>query len=173
MFTVQDDWIEYEALSVPARRVAVRGGAACAQRMPIGGLQPTTAPALRAVAPSGRITDGRAARSRSAQRSARRSSRLRLTRRGRIVLVVLPALLLLSGTLLATASGPAEAAPRAAAQVAPRTVIVGTGDTLWTIAERIAPGADPRDTVLAIERANGLSTDRIDAGTPLVLPVAD
>ena len=43
MFTVQNDWIEYEEVEraavqlqpVPARRVAVRGGAACAQRVPV------------------------------------------------------------------------------------------------------------------------------------------
>ncbi|MBW4042405.1 MAG: LysM peptidoglycan-binding domain-containing protein [Acidobacteria bacterium] len=95
-----------------------------------------------------------------------RPARLRLTRRGRVVLVVLPALLALSGALLAAAPGAAEAAPRDA----PRTVVVGTGDTLWTIAERIAPGADPRVTVAAIERANGLAGARLDAGTTLVLP---
>jgi nucleoid-associated protein YgaU len=93
-------------------------------------------------------------------------ARLRLTRRGRVVLVVLPALLALSGALLAAAPGAAEAAPQRTA----RTVVVGTGDTLWTIAERIAPDTDPRTTVAAIERANGLSGAHLDAGAVLVLP---
>jgi Tfp pilus assembly protein FimV len=95
-----------------------------------------------------------------------KQARLRLTRRGRIVLVVMPALLALSGALLAAAPGTAEAAPREA----PRTVVVGTGDTLWTIAERIAPHADPRTTVAALERANHLGGARVDAGAVLVLP---
>lgn len=82
------------------------------------------------------------------------------------MLVVLPALLALSGALLAAAPGVAEAAPRQST----RTVVVGTGDTLWTIAERIAPHTDPRVTVAAIERANGLPGARVDAGALLVLP---
>ena len=162
MFTVQDDWIEYEEVgpaavqlqAVPARRVAVRGGAACAQRLPVA-----SAPRLVAVPPCAAVRPiGAAAR--------RRPAPLRLTRRGRVVLIVLPALLALSGALLAAAPGAAEAAPREA----PRTVVVGTGDTLWTIAERIAPRTDPRVTVAAIEQANGLAGARVDAGTTLVLP---
>lgn len=171
MFTVQDDWIEYEEVEhgsaqlqpTPARRVAVRGGAACAQRLPV-----TSAPRLAPVAPR------QDARPPVAHRAAPGGggggpagpSRLRLTRRGRIVLVVLPALLALSGALIAAAPGVAEAAPRQST----RTVVVGTGDTLWTIAERIAPRTDPRITIAAIERANHLSGAGLDAGTLLVLP---
>ncbi len=164
MFTVQDDWIEYEEVEhgsaqlrpVPARRAAVRGGAACAQRLPVA-----SAPRLVVV------PQRAAARPPVAHRAVQaKAARLRLTRRGRIVLVVLPALLALSGALLAAAPGVAEAAPRQA----PQTVVVGTGDTLWTIAERIAPHTDPRVTVAAIEHANGLTGARLDAGTLLVLP---
>ena len=164
MFTVQDDWIEYEEvehgsaqlLPMPARRAAVRGGAACAQRIPVTSAQ-RSAPALQraAVRPAA-----------SQRTAAAQPARLRLTRRGRIVLVVLPALLALSGALLAAAPGVAEAAPREAS----RTVVIGTGDTLWTIAERIAPHADPRVTIAAIEKANHLSGAGLDAGTLLVLP---
>ena len=94
--------------------------------------------------------------------------RLRLTRRGRVVLMVLPTLLALSGVLLASAPGVAEASPR----VEPaRTVVVGTGDSLWTIAERVAPRTDPRLTVAALERANGLTDGRVAAGATLVLPL--
>lgn len=164
MFTVQDDWIEYEEVEhgsaqlqpMPARRAAVRGGAACAQRVPVA-----SAPRLAA---GPRPAAGRPP---VAHRAAPvRPARLRLTRRGRVVLVVLPALLALSGALLAAAPGVAEAAPRQST----RTVVVGTGDTLWTIAERIAPHTDPRVTVAAIERANGLPGARVDAGALLVLP---
>lgn len=82
------------------------------------------------------------------------------------MLVVLPTLLALSGALLAAAPGAAEAAPREAA----RTVVVGTGDSLWTIAERVAPGEDPRTTVAALERVNHLDGAVVDAGAVLVLP---
>jgi nucleoid-associated protein YgaU len=174
MFTVQNDWIVYEEAEhgaaqlrpVPARRAAVRGGAACAQRIPVAGVQrPAPAPQRAAVRPA--AARPVAARPAVAHRAARpKPARLRLTRRGRIVLVVMPALLALSGALLAAAPGVAEAAPREA----PHTLVVGTGDTLWTIAERIAPDTDPRTTVAAIERVNHLSGARIDAGAVLILP---
>jgi nucleoid-associated protein YgaU len=160
MFTVQNDWIEYEEQAVPARRVAVRGGAACAQRMPVvRDPRTVSVPQRAAVRPA-------AVPAATARKAAVSRPRLRLTRRGRVVLVVLPALLALSGALIAAAPGVAEAAPR----VAPRTVVVGTGDTLWTIAERIAPDTDPRTTVAAIERANGLASAQVDAGLALRLP---
>jgi nucleoid-associated protein YgaU len=176
MFTVQDDWIEYETTPVPARRVAVRGGAACAQRVPVVREPRTGAAPLRAVGRPEVVRPAVAGGSRTAAVATRpaatasRPARLRLTRRGRVVLVVLPALLALSGALLAAAPGAAEAAPRTEPRAAVRTVVVGTGDTLWTIAERVAPHADPRGTVAALERANGLDGAVIQAGEVLVLP---
>ncbi|GAA2754482.1 LysM peptidoglycan-binding domain-containing protein [Amnibacterium kyonggiense] len=169
MFTVQNDWIEYEEAElaavrlqpVPARRVAVRGGVACAQRVPV-----TSAPRVVAGPQRAAVRPAAVVRPAAARSVAAPAPRLRLTRRGRVVLVVLPALLALSGALLAASPGAAEASPREA----PRTVVVGTGDTLWTIAERIAPGTDPRETVAAIERANGLRDARLAAGAVLVLP---
>lgn len=160
MFTVQDDWIEYETdeferaqlRSVPARRVAVRGGAACGPRSPLVRAQPTSVPQRAAVLST---------------TTPARPGRLRLTRRGRVVLVVMPALLALSGALLAVGPGVAEAAPH----VVPRTVVVGAGESLWTIAERVAPGTDPRTTIAGIERVNGLRSAQVDAGVVLRLPV--
>ncbi|MGT2424611.1 LysM peptidoglycan-binding domain-containing protein [Amnibacterium kyonggiense] len=173
MLTVQNDWIEYEEAeaavvglqAAPARRVAVRGGAACAQRLPVASASRGVAAVRPLVVRPAAVPAAGAGRSRPAPTSAPRR-RLRLTRRGRVVLTVLPALLVLSGALLATSPGAAEASPRAAS----RSVVVGTGDTLWTIAERIAPTTDPRLTVAAIERVNGLRDARLDAGTVLVLP---
>ncbi|MGN6446768.1 LysM peptidoglycan-binding domain-containing protein [Amnibacterium sp.] len=161
MFTVQNDWIEYEAAEpaavqlrpVPARRAAVRGGAACAHRVPV-----VRAPRVAGMPQAAAARSGRAP-----------APRLRLTRRGQVVLVVLPALLALSGALLAAAPGVAEAAPRQA----PRTVVVGSGETLWRIAERVAPQADPRVTVAAIERVNHLGGAGVDAGAVLLLPAGD
>lgn len=159
MLTVQDDWIEYETdeveraqlRSVPARRVAVRGGAACSRRSPMVRTPPTPIP-QRAVARS--------------TTAAARPAPLRLTRRGRVVLVVMPALLALSGALLAAGPGVAEAAPH----LTPHTVVVGAGESLWTIAERIAPRTDPRTTIAGIERVNGLRSAQVDAGVVLLLP---
>jgi nucleoid-associated protein YgaU len=52
----------------------------------------------------------------------------------------------------------------------PRSVVVGSGDTLWTIAERIEPDADPRAVVDAMVSANRIDPDRLMPGTRLVVP---
>lgn len=47
------------------------------------------------------------------------------------------------------------------------------GDTLWTIAERVAPSADPRAVVLQLQVLNGLAPDvDLQPGQVLQLPVA-
>jgi hypothetical protein len=51
-----------------------------------------------------------------------------------------------------------------------RTIVVGTGDSLWSIAERIAPTADPRDVVADLERVNDLPGASVQAGRRLLLP---
>jgi nucleoid-associated protein YgaU len=51
-----------------------------------------------------------------------------------------------------------------------QTVTVAQGDTLWTIATRRYPDADPRQKVGEIERANGLAGPVIEPGQRLKLP---
>jgi hypothetical protein len=150
VITVENDWIEYAPVAV--RRTAVRGGATCAQRIPVASARPVAAPA--------------ASRTVVAHRAASKQGRLRLTRRGRIVLVVLPAVLALSSAFVGVS------APFAQADTATTrgSVVVGDGETLWTIAERLAPADDPRDTVAQLEQANGLSGAQVAAGARLVIP---
>jgi nucleoid-associated protein YgaU len=86
-------------------------------------------------------------------------SRTRVRRR-RLALIV-------SGAVIAGAwAGPLARAVAPEAGVRPaatRHVTVATGDTLWAIAERVAPGQDPRPLVDAISAANHL-----DGGTAIV-----
>ena len=49
--------------------------------------------------------------------------------------------------------------------------VVQPGDSLWSIAVRIADGRDPRAVVDAIQRANGLSGGAIVPGQLLRLPI--
>lgn len=49
-------------------------------------------------------------------------------------------------------------------------VTVGFGESLWTLAEKYAPGTDPRDFIDEIVALNNLSDSAIEAGTRLALP---
>jgi hypothetical protein len=93
---------------------------------------------------------------------------VRLTRRGRLVLVVLAALvvagLVVAGATAAQASGPASA------RAGDSRVFVQPGDTLWSIALRTDPGADPQSVVAGILQANHLSTASVTVGQRLWVP---
>jgi Tfp pilus assembly protein FimV len=80
-----------------------------------------------------------------------------------IVLVVAAFLLVAPG--LARGDGP----ERPARQV---TYVVEPGDTLWSIARRVAPGHDPRPVVDALVEANDLHGG-LQAGQELSVPVPE
>jgi nucleoid-associated protein YgaU len=93
---------------------------------------------------------------------------LRLTRRGRIVVVLALALL-----TLAVLSAGRQALSAATGNDRPATVqvTVRPGDTLWSIADRITPrGQDVRITVAQIRALNGLHDGTVRAGSRLRLP---
>jgi LysM domain len=94
---------------------------------------------------------------------------LRLTRRGRLVTAaatLLIAVLTLVG-VVSRAGALRETAPVPAS--APAQVVVAPGETLWSIAERIAPDRDPRTVVAGIQRLNDLPTAAVRAGQTLRL----
>jgi hypothetical protein len=92
---------------------------------------------------------------------------LRLTRRGRLVVLVLGMLVLAGGIQ----GGQALAgSPSRALEVTSYTV--AAGETLWDIAsEQARPGEDVRDVVLELQSLNGLRSAGLAAGQRLVLPV--
>lgn len=96
--------------------------------------------------------------------------RVRVTRRGRVLFVVLVVALLLGAFSIGRVSTRA-AAPGAPA--ATTSVVVGSDDTLWSLAVRSRPHADPRDTVRLIERLNGLSSASVRPGQRLTVPNPD
>jgi LysM repeat protein len=53
---------------------------------------------------------------------------------------------------------------------ASRTYVVRPGDTLWSIATRFRPSADPRVVVEAIRSANGLDPAALVPGQQLSIP---
>jgi hypothetical protein len=103
----------------------------------------------------------------------RRSTRLRLTRRGRAVATLAITLPLLV-VALASSRHTADAGTTAVAQMqATGRVVVQPGESLWQLAQELAPQADPRSTVLRIRDLNHLSSDRVEAGQALVVPIFD
>ncbi|HWA67335.1 MAG TPA: LysM peptidoglycan-binding domain-containing protein [Mycobacteriales bacterium] len=101
--------------------------------------------------------------------SPARTAPVRLTRRGRVVitLVMMVGLVLAGFTL---GRGSSQAAGHA--RVAHRTVTVEAGDTLWSVAARVAPHADPRDVVDEITAMNRLASAVVQPGERLLVPVA-
>lgn len=96
-----------------------------------------------------------------------RPAPIRLTRRGRIVVVLfLSAVLLVAGWFVSRA---VAAAATTGSPAAP-SVVARPGDTLWSIAVRTRPNADPRVTVGRIIDANGLATPVLQPGQRLILP---
>lgn len=90
----------------------------------------------------------------------------RLTRRGVAVLTAVVLALGLGLIWLARLSAPQSAT----APPAPRVVTVAPGDTLWSIATRVAPGADPRAEVAALQVRNGLTGVDLLPGEVLHVP---
>ncbi|HEY2508479.1 MAG TPA: LysM peptidoglycan-binding domain-containing protein [Streptosporangiaceae bacterium] len=100
---------------------------------------------------------------------------LRLTRRGRLV-VGAAVLLVSTAAALAisiAASGGAQASnhgqPRAAYQ-GMHQVVVRPGQTLWSIAARAEPSADPRLVIQEIMTVNALVGQKVQAGQLLWVP---
>jgi LysM repeat protein len=93
---------------------------------------------------------------------------LRITRRGRVVLAALIALpVLVVSLFLAT---PGAVAESTGTQDTYEYVTVLAGDTLWTIAESIAPQSDPRDVIHEIMTLNQLSSAALTPGQEIAIP---
>ena len=95
---------------------------------------------------------------------------LRLTGRGR--LLVLVALLVLGFAALSLGRIATQASQPGTGSTAPVTQVwvVAPGETLWSIANRVEPNADPRVTVQRIVQLNGLGDAGVFAGERLIVP---
>jgi hypothetical protein len=115
----------------------------------------------------GPAVDGRVPGPRPHRRTTAAGGRrpLRLTRRGR--LVVLALMLLLCGLVAAAVAVPGRAADPA---TEPATAVVQPGDTLWSFTARHAPSDDPFATIDEVRWLNDLEGSVIHPGQRLVLP---
>lgn len=66
-------------------------------------------------------------------------------------------------------TGPSARSPQRRSD---QVYVVRSGDTLWSIAEHAAPGADPRPLVDAIAERNGIDPGALVPGQSLVVPSA-
>jgi hypothetical protein len=139
-----------------ARRTAVRGGTVCGRRAPVHRVAIVRSTASKASASV-------------VAAPVVRPARLRLTARGRFVLIVLPVAAVLSGALIGVSGQEAATASTTHSAVA-ASVVVPSGGSLWSVAERVAPSADPRDVVAAFVRVNDLTGTDVQAGERLTIP---
>ena len=102
------------------------------------------------------------------------ASEVRLTRRGRLARSgALAALVVLLAVSVADVVGEGRAlasdtpSPR---PVSTQSVVVEQGDSLWLIAGRAAPDADPREVVTRIRELNGMRSNLIQPGQVLLVP---
>ena len=91
---------------------------------------------------------------------------LRITRRGRLALTAVVSLPVLAASILLASPG-AQAGSEAGE---PEVYTVLAGESLWDIAEAIAPNEDPRAVIDQIRSANGLSGAEVFPGDRLILP---
>jgi nucleoid-associated protein YgaU len=113
-----------------------------------------------------------------AVRDTPRPEPIRLTRRGRIVVGALVAIATagITAMIWLAVAGQAQAAghvrPGTPASHSMLRVVVRPGDTLWSIASKADPGADPRLVIQQIVDDNALGGTAISVGQVLWVPRA-
>jgi hypothetical protein len=97
---------------------------------------------------------------------------LRITRRGRAVLTLLIAIPLAVGAAVTGigAIGAAAGTQGVGGGTTFHYVTVESGESMWQVAEAVAPAADPRDVVANILSLNNLSSGEVQPGQRLAIP---
>ena len=98
--------------------------------------------------------------------------RLRLTKRGRGVLTFLAATPLVIAAFLFALNGGGATASLEGSDVPFEYVTVEPGQSLWQLAEDIAPQSDPRDVIAQIMQLNQLEGADVYAGQELAIPAS-
>ena len=91
-----------------------------------------------------------------------------LTRRGRLVVLLGGVIALFSAMLMFGSFANATLTNQGPAT---QIVVVQPGESLWSIAQTIAPNADPRATVSSIRDLNGMTSAVVVKGQSLIVPV--
>lgn len=99
------------------------------------------------------------------------SPRLRITRRGRTTVTFLFAVpLAIAAAAFGLGTTGAVAGTGSAPGASFHYLTVDPGESLWQLAETIAPTADPRDVVADILTLNNLSSGDVQPGQRLAIP---
>ena len=102
--------------------------------------------------------------------AATRPAPMQLTRRGRIVVGTLVALPIVIGAYFIGMGSTSAGADSVQSVTNFETVTVMPGDTLWSIAQDVAPNADAQVVVAGIEELNQLDTLTVQPGQKLAIP---
>lgn len=95
-------------------------------------------------------------------------TRLRLTRRGRVVIAALVSLPLVIALVALALNGGGATATSGSEPLT--TVTVEAGQSLWSVAAIVAPDANPADVVADILAINELDSATVQAGQTLIIP---
>lgn len=95
---------------------------------------------------------------------------LRITRRGRAVLTLLIAIPLAIGAAVTGFDAIGAAAGTQGSTATFQYVTVEPGESLWQVAQAVAPTADPRDVIAEILSFNDLSSGDVQPGQRLAIP---
>jgi hypothetical protein len=126
----------------------------------------TTAPFTTA-----RTTTARTTGVRTADTSARPAARLRITRRGRVVLGALLAAPIAIALAVSTLGSPPAEAGSTVSTANFDHITVAAGESLWELAAWIAPEADPRQVVSDLVALNQLPSTAVQPGQRLAIPL--
>ena len=97
-----------------------------------------------------------------------RRSHLRMTKRGRTVLLTIVATPVVVLALVLGINAGGATATSSSTPLAKVTVV--SGESLWSLAKQIAPNADPRDVIADIISVNRLGSADIYPGEHLSIP---
>jgi hypothetical protein len=95
---------------------------------------------------------------------------LRLTKRGRNVFTALAATPLVVIALVMALNGEGATASFDGGDSTFTYTTVASGQTLWQLAQEIAPAADPRDVIAEIMQLNRLESSDVFAGQEIAIP---
>ena len=96
--------------------------------------------------------------------------RLRITARGRAVIMVLVAAPIVAASLVLALNGGGAIATDSGASTPLESVTVLSGQSLWQLAEELAPHADPREFITDVLAVNTLASAEVRAGQRLEIP---